>query len=132
MVKGALIQNGVHLEDHEYETVKYFLDLGADIELIPPSQIKYLRMPDIIMNGISWEMKSPVGKGKYTIQNILQSAAGQSRNIIIDLRRCKMPSEEAINKSELPAFLTLNQSAASSGLTYTLPAVFFILSPERL
>lgn len=98
MVKGALIQNGVHLEDHEYETVKYFLDLGADIELIPPSQIKYLRMPDIIMNGISWEMKSPVGKGKYTIQNILQSAAGQSRNIIIDLRRCKMPSEEAINK----------------------------------
>lgn len=98
MVKGALIQNGVHLEDHEYETVKYFLDLGADVELIPPSQIKYLRMPDIIMNGISWEMKSPVGKGKYTIQNILQSAAGQSRNIIIDLRRCKMPSEEAINK----------------------------------
>jgi len=98
LVKGALIQNGVHLEDHEYETVKYFLDLGADVELIPPSQIKYLRMPDIIMNGISWEMKSPVGKGKYTIQNILQSAAGQSRNIIIDLRRCKMPSEEAINK----------------------------------
>lgn len=72
--------------------------MGIDVELIPPSQIKYLRMPDIIMNGISWEMKSPVGKGKYTIQNILQSAAGQSRNIIIDLRRCKMPSEEAINK----------------------------------
>ena len=56
MEKGILKQNGVHLEDHEYETVKLFLDLGYDIELIPPSKIKGLQMPDLMLQGIPWEM----------------------------------------------------------------------------
>jgi hypothetical protein len=46
MNKGKLIQNGVHLQEHEYATVKFFLELGYDIELIPPSQIKSLHSPD--------------------------------------------------------------------------------------
>ena len=43
-------------------------------------------------------MKSPIGGGKNTIQNILQDAVVQSRNIIIDLRRCKLSEEQAISK----------------------------------
>ena len=31
--KGQLKQNGVHLKDHEYNTVKLFLNMGYDIEL---------------------------------------------------------------------------------------------------
>ena len=46
MPKGILIQNGVHLEKHEYETVKILLNHGFNIELIPPSRIKNLRMPE--------------------------------------------------------------------------------------
>ena len=100
MKKGILIQNGVHLRDHEYATVKLLLENGFDIELIPPSQIKHLRMPDIMMNGIPWEMKAPEGNGKYTVQNTMQDAAGQSRNVIIDLRRCKMHEDQAIKEFE--------------------------------
>jgi hypothetical protein len=48
------------------------------------------------MMGLPWEMKAPKGNGKYTAQNIIQAAAHQSNNIIIDLRRCKMLDNKAI------------------------------------
>lgn len=98
MEKGKLIQNGVHLEVHEYKTVKFFLNQGYDVELIPPSKIKNLRMPDIMLQNAAWEMKSPLGNGKYTIKNMIQSASHQSENIIVDLRRCKMNETQAIKE----------------------------------
>ena len=98
MKRGKLTQNGVHLQDHEYATVKLFLEMGYDIELIPTSRIKHYRTPDIMMNGIPWELKAPQGNGKYTAQNTLQNAAGQSRNVIVDLRRCKMSENIAIKE----------------------------------
>ena len=98
MAKGKLTQNGVHLQDHEYKTVKLFLEAGYDIDLIPKSQIKHYRTPDIMMNSVPWEIKAPEGDGKYTVQNTLQNAAGQSRNVIVDLRRCRMPEDRAINE----------------------------------
>lgn len=100
MEKGKLIQNKVHLEEHEYETVKCLLDQGYDIELIPPSKIKGLRMPDLTMLGVPWEMKSPVSTGKHTIKNFVQSASHQSENIIIDLRRYKADEEIAVKDIE--------------------------------
>ncbi len=96
MAKGKLTQNGVHLQDHEYYTVKLFLDMGYDIELIPKSQIKEYHQPDIMMNGIAWEIKAPIGTGKKNIENIMQGAAEQSRNIIVDLFRSKLSEDEAI------------------------------------
>ena len=100
MSKGTLKQNGVHLQDHEYVTVKLLLDKGYDIELIPKSQIKKYRQPDIMMGGIAWEIKAPIGTGKKNIENIMQGAAEQSRSIIVDLFRSKMPEEEAIKGYE--------------------------------
>ena len=94
--QGALKQNGVHLREHEYQTVKILLNEGYDIELIPPSQIKGLPMPDIMMSGIPWEIKSPNGKGKNTIKHILQKAKHQSDSIIIDLRRSQLDENQVI------------------------------------
>ena len=84
-----------------------FLNLGYDVELIPPSRIKNLRMPDCIIIGVPWELKSPIGDGKYTIKNIIQSASHQSENIVIDLRRCKMQDEKAI--SDIRRFFDLSK-----------------------
>ena len=96
MEKGLLKQNGVHLQEHEYKTVKLFLEKGIDVELIPQSRITKLRQPDIMMGGVAWEIKAPMGTGKNNIENTLQGASGQSRNIIVDLSRSKMYEEEAI------------------------------------
>ena len=98
MKKGTLIQNGVHLKEHEYQTVKLLLEQGYDIELIPTSKIPKLRMPDIMMLGKPWEMKSPQGDGKRTIMNTMQNAVHQSTNIIVDLRRCKIKDGQAIKE----------------------------------
>ncbi len=100
MEKGKLTQNGVHLQDHEFVTVKYFLERGYDVELIPRTHIKDFHTPDIVMGGITWEIKAPIGNGKKTIENVMQGAAGQSRNVIIDLFRSKMPEDVAIKGYE--------------------------------
>lgn len=100
MNKGILTQNGVHLMEHEWKTVKYFLELGKDIELLPKSEIKDYHQGDFMMDGIAWEAKSPVGKGKYTVQNKIQEAVLQSCNIIIDLRRSKMQEDKAVRAYE--------------------------------
>lgn len=59
----------------------------ADIEFLPVSSLK---TPDIKINSQKWEIKSPVGGGKYTIQRQFQRAAKQSPNVVIDARRIKI------------------------------------------
>ncbi len=52
------------------------------------------KTPDIVVDGLLWEMKSPEGKGKWTIKNIMQKASHQCENIIIDLRRLNRFQQE--------------------------------------
>ena len=100
MKQGKIITNNVHLEDHEFNTVRLLSEQGFDIELIPQSQIKGLRRPDIISQGISWEMKSPKGNGRNTIKHTMQNAGHQSSNIIVDLRRCKLSTDVSVKELE--------------------------------
>ena len=73
MEKGKLKQNGVHLQDHEYDTVRLFLEIGYDVTLIPPIQTKGINSPDMEMMGIIWEIKAPLGKSRNTIKRKLAS-----------------------------------------------------------
>lgn len=98
MKNGTLKQNGVHLEKHEYLTVKLLLSLGYDIELIPKSEIKGLQMPDLMLQGKPWEIKAPQGDSKNTIRHIMQKAGHQSSNVIIDLRRSKLNPNIALKE----------------------------------
>ena len=100
METGTLKTNGVHLEEHEYATVKLLLNQGYNIELIPTSQVKGMRTPDISVNGVLWEIKSPTGNSKNTIKHTLQNASHQANNVIVDLRRCKLPEDQAIKDLE--------------------------------
>lgn len=67
--------------------------LQADVHFVQRSPLK---TADLKINGKFWEIKSPVGNSKRTIQNNLRETSRQSTNIIIDLRRCKMPAANAI------------------------------------
>ena len=95
MERGKLTQNRVHLQDHEWKTVKFFLEQGKDIELIPKSQIAGFHLGDFMMDGLPWEVKAPIGDGKKNIENKFSEAAQQSSNIIIDLHRSKMKEADA-------------------------------------
>lgn len=59
----------------------------ANVEFIPRSNQK---TPDFLVKGISWELKSPTGDGKYNIQHQIKAAAKQSANVILDVRNSKI------------------------------------------
>lgn len=72
---------------HELDVARFFSDLGCDIEFIPPSNIPGFHLPDILMLGVEWEIKTPVGKSKNTIKKNMRLAIQQSHYIIFDLRK---------------------------------------------
>ncbi|SRR6266536_2773663 len=64
----------------------------ADVIFLRPETKK---TPDIDVNGTKWEIKSPRGNGKKTIDNNLRAAHRQSRNVVLDLRRAKLHQNKA-------------------------------------
>lgn len=59
---------------------------------------KINKTPDLKINREAWELKSPKGSSKRTIDNILRTASKQSSNIMIYLGRCKMSERSVISK----------------------------------
>ncbi len=96
MRAGKIIPNGVSLEKHESETVVFFTNLGKVIELIPPSNTPHARRPDFIMDGLEWEMKSPVKGNLRALEHLVKRAIRQSGNIIVDLRRIGISDEQSV------------------------------------
>lgn len=96
MRKGKITPNGVVLHTHENAIVVFLTEQGFDVELLPPVQRKGARTPDIRMEGLEWEMKSPKSNGKYTIEHSFRSALKQSPNIIFDIRGSKMPQKKCV------------------------------------
>ena len=96
--RGRIIPNGVVLKEHELSTVVFLTSLGFDVELIPKSNIEGVHTPDILINGISWEIKSPKGEGKSLMKNTIQKACKQSCNVIVDLRRTKRHPDKCLNE----------------------------------
>ena len=88
-------------ERHELDVARYFSDLGYDIEFIPPSNIPDIHTPDIKMDGVEWEIKSPQGKSKNTIEKNIKRALLQSPYIIIDLKRVNLPIDYCIAQAKL-------------------------------
>ena len=100
MKKGKITPNGVVLKNHENATVVFLTECGLDVELIPKMNIEGVHTPDIIMNDVKWEMKSPIGEGGSLIKNTIQKAVKQSPNIIIDLRRTKRHQTKCLRELE--------------------------------
>ncbi|MBR0482674.1 hypothetical protein IJJ54_00995 [Candidatus Saccharibacteria bacterium] len=67
----------------------------ADVYFVPRNNYK---TPDFKINGRFWELKSPVGKGKYNLQHALRNASKQSENIILDARLSKIHMTRIINE----------------------------------
>ena len=78
-------------EDHEID-IAWILAKHYEciIEFLRPSAGYKMKTPDIVMDGIMWEIKSPTGRSqKFTIQDQFKGLK-QSRNLIIDGRRTKL------------------------------------------
>ena len=87
-------------EKSEFETAKYLAEKGKNIVFIRPSSIPNQHRPDILMDGLEWEIKCPKGKSRRTIENNKRKAIMQSHNIIFDLRHIKLSEDKSIAKLE--------------------------------
>lgn len=82
---------------HESFAAKAVSDyLDTDVFFIKRSNTT--KSPDLLIGNVIWEIKSPIGNGKRTMQNNLRIADNQSPNIIINLVRCKMPQAKALSR----------------------------------
>ena len=87
-------------EKHELATAKFFAERGKDVTFIKASNIPNAHTPDILMDGIEWEIKCPQGKAKRTIETNFRHAIAQSHHIIFDLRRINLPEKQCIAQLE--------------------------------
>ena len=85
-------------EKHEYETAKYFAKRGYNVKFIGPHYIEGMKNPDFEMCGKIWETKSPIGNSLRTFADNYKKAKKQSENIIFDLRRLSLKSEQVCLK----------------------------------
>ena len=69
------------------------------VEFLTPVDDYKRKTADIVMLGVQWEMKSPIGASKSTIGNQFSVAKKQSRNIIIDTRRTAIEYDEIEKKA---------------------------------
>ena len=93
--------------EHEKAIAKFFAEMGKNVIFLKPSNIQDSNTPDICMDGLEWEMKSPIGSSRRTIRRNLHKASKQSRNIIFDLSRIGISEEDCIRELR-NAFKTSN------------------------
>jgi hypothetical protein len=79
-------------EKHEVEMAQILADYFlCDVEFLVPIDDYKRKTPDIVMQSVEWELKSPIGASKkYTIKEQFKRASRQAKNIVIDGRRTKL------------------------------------------
>jgi len=60
------------------------------VEFLIPVDDYMRKTADIVLLGVEWELKCPMGASKSTIENQFRRSSKQSRNIVIDTRRTKL------------------------------------------
>jgi hypothetical protein len=85
-----------NIREHERRTAKAIANTGLIVEFVPESKKDFTKSPDILIDGIRWEMKSPKTDKLNQIQNNLKKANRQSKYIIIDTQRVKRLPDKAI------------------------------------
>lgn len=93
-----IIPFGAMPELHELAVANTLISIGKDVEFIAPIYTKGVFTPDLIMDGQRWEIKSPIGNSKRTIENNFRKAQKQSENIIFDLRRVGLDEKVVISQ----------------------------------
>lgn len=99
----VIISDNSLVEDHELKVGHILARTGFDVVFLPVGAGK---SPDIRYRGVIWEIKSPNGSKRRTIENNLRKAMTQSENIIVDLHRIKIKEETCLREIERQAKLS--------------------------
>ena len=82
--------------EHERRIARILAEkYGKVVELIP--KINYppgIQTPDYLINGERFDLKSPIGKGKYLLQGLLAKRKGQAHSFVVDITYCPLDLQE--------------------------------------
>lgn len=78
-----------NIREHERRTARAIANTGVTVEFMLEPEYDFTKTPDLIIEGILWEMKSPRTDKLSQIEKNLKRASKQSPNIIIDSQRIK-------------------------------------------
>ena len=97
---GRVSLGKVKPEKHEYDTFYFLASHGFNIEIIKPSNIPKTKSPDVLLDGVIWEIKSPTGSGNSTIGRQFHKASKQADRLILDLRRVNILASKAESQAK--------------------------------
>ena len=93
-----LFEDGAEPEPHEIQTALFLRKSGKKVVFLAPQNKPGIKTPDIAMDGLRWEIKSPVSAGARSIEHAFRAAIKQSGNILFDLRRSKASDQVNLAK----------------------------------
>lgn len=80
---------------HELRVAKILAMAGFAVEFLPPARIK---TADIKLNGVEFEIKSPITQNPKKIIRNIKRALQQSPNVILDASRIKGMRDDTLRK----------------------------------
>jgi len=82
-------------EEHEVSAAEILArHYNTSVSFLMPSTGYMAKSADFVMNGVLWELKSPVSDSRRRcVSQRLDRATTQSRNVIFDGRRTKLPDD---------------------------------------
>ena len=103
-----VIPSHIDIWPHELETARALAASGRDIEFLRRISGDNVKSADIVMEGVTWEMKAPQTDAIKRLERIVRRASQQSSSVIIDTTRAKKLSDAAIER-ELRKIAPLNK-----------------------
>lgn len=98
--EGVFMPPGRKVWPHEYRVARVLAMAGHNVEFLLENNLKN---PDILLDGVEFEIKSPEHFNANTLEHTIKDALKQSPNLIIDMSRLKK-----IRSDRMRAFL-INQ-----------------------
>lgn len=85
--------SNLNIQEHEMNSARAIADAGYDVEFAHRTWGNRITSPDVVVNGVVWEMKSPIASDRKAIERNLRKACKQSPNVIFDSQRMKGASD---------------------------------------
>ena len=93
-----IIKGGVKPWPHELRTAEALAAHGLTVTFLVRKEGEHQSSADVEIDGIEWEMKSPISNNLSNVQKILRKAAHQSSCIIYDSQRVKNLTDQQIER----------------------------------
>lgn len=104
-----IIPAGLNVWDHELKTAQALAQYGSVVEFVAVSGAHKVKTADVAIDGVLYEIKSPIASRLSAVERNLKRAYHQSTNIVFDSRRMKRLPDKSIQKELVKQFrLTKN------------------------